>query len=443
MKYLVFLIALFGVLPLGYMLTLNRKYMQYAIWAVILPVMAFNQVSINFFSHETYRGTSRGMEVSLVYLAALAILVGILILHHQKKSFFPDKGSKFYLLYFLLSIPSVINAEKGLFSWFEIWKMMMMYIVFITAYYYLYYYRDFTTIMIGFGIVATVTFISVVLQHVKGIHQANGLFPHQNSMGMFMNLIAPIFFAYYFNINKGWKRFLFAAFFLFASAACMRTYSRGSMVCLPFGCAITTLLSLRYQFHMRKVQILLPIALICFFGALLLLPNIIKRFENAPKESLMTRQYLAASAWNMMKDKPFVGVGLNNWGIKINPPYPYCEYRYANKRIAKDFREGIVETSYLLVGAECGFFALGAFLLWLGYYYVIACKLLKFFRRSHYFYIPAGIVGGLTAIYLQSTLEWVMKQQVNFIQMMILFASLSLLYKYREYFASNKNGGNA
>ena len=279
---------------------------------------------------------------------------------------------------------------------------------------------------------------AVVLQHVKGIHQANGLFPHQNSMGMFMNLIAPIFFAYYFNINKGWKRFLFAAFFLFASAACMRTYSRGSMVCLPFGCAITTLLSLRYQFHMRKVQILLPIALICFFGALLLLPNIIKRFENAPKESLMTRQYLAASAWNMMKDKPFVGVGLNNWGIKINPPYPYCEYRYANKRIAKDFREGIVETSYLLVGAECGFFALGAFLLWLGYYYVIACKLLKFFRRSHYFYIPAGIVGGLTAIYLQSTLEWVMKQQVNFIQMMMLFAVLSILYKYRKEFLSGK-----
>ena len=49
MKYLIFLIAFMGVLPLGYMLTLNRKYMRYAIFAVILPVMAFNQVSINFF----------------------------------------------------------------------------------------------------------------------------------------------------------------------------------------------------------------------------------------------------------------------------------------------------------------------------------------------------------------------------------------------------------
>ena len=80
MKYLIFLIAFMGVLPLGYILTLNRKYMRTAFYAVLLPVMAFNQVSINFFSHETYRGTSRGMEVSLVYLVAAAMLVGMLIL---------------------------------------------------------------------------------------------------------------------------------------------------------------------------------------------------------------------------------------------------------------------------------------------------------------------------------------------------------------------------
>ena len=113
----------------------------------------------------------------------------------------------------------------------------------------------------------------------------------------------------------------------------------------------------------------------------------------------MTRQDLADSAWNMMKDEPFAGVGLNNWGIKINPPYPYCKYRYEKRRMAKDFKEGIVETSYLLVGAECGFPALAAFLTWLGYYYFCACKLTIQMRRSNFFFIPAGIVGGLTAIY--------------------------------------------
>ena len=94
----------------------------------------------------------------------------------------------------------------------------MMYLIFLCTYYYLYHTRDFSTVMTGFGIVAFVTFLSVVIQHVKGIHQANGLFPHQNSMGMYMNMIAPVFFSYYFNSKKGWKRFLFAGFFLVAAA---------------------------------------------------------------------------------------------------------------------------------------------------------------------------------------------------------------------------------
>ena len=222
MKYLFFLIALLGVLPLAYLLTLKRSLMQYAIMGVILPVMMFNQVSINFFSHELYRGTSRGMEVSLIYLLALAMLLGMWYLF-KGKSLFPDGGSKIYLVYFFLSLLSFLNAENTLFSWFELWKMIMMYLVFLCAYYYFYHYRDFNTVMVTFGLIASVTFAVVVIQHVKGIHQANGFFPHQNSMGMFMNLIAPVFFAYYFNRNKGWKRFLFAGFFLMAAAACMRT----------------------------------------------------------------------------------------------------------------------------------------------------------------------------------------------------------------------------
>ena len=38
MKYLLFIIAFAGILPLGYMLTMNRKYMRYALLAVLLPV---------------------------------------------------------------------------------------------------------------------------------------------------------------------------------------------------------------------------------------------------------------------------------------------------------------------------------------------------------------------------------------------------------------------
>ena len=47
--------------------------------------------------------------------------------------------------------------------------------------------------------------------------------------------------------------------------------------------------------------------------------------------------------------------------------------------------------------------------------------------------VPAGTFGAFTAIFLQSALEWVLKQQINFISLVTVFAIVSFLNKhYRE-----------
>ena len=182
MKYLIFFFALFGVLPACGLLLFNRGFMRYAMLALILPIMFFQAASIYFFSHELYRGTSRGMEVSIIYLIAFTMLLAMMLLF-RSKPFFPDRGSALYLGYFLLCIPSLFQAENVLFSWFELWKMVMMYLVFLAVYRYLYHYRDFDTVFLGFGIVAAVTFLAVVAQHVRGIHQARGFFRIRTAWG--------------------------------------------------------------------------------------------------------------------------------------------------------------------------------------------------------------------------------------------------------------------
>ena len=48
-------------------------------------------------------------------------------------------------------------------------------------------------------------------------------------------------------------------------------------------------------------------------------------------------------------------------------------------------------------------------------------------RRTRYAFIPAGLLGGLTAIYLQSALEWVLRQQVNLFLLTFLFAIVAYL----------------
>ena len=73
MKYLFFLVSLLAVLPLTMGLLFDRRLIRTGILLIFLPLFYFDGTAINFFSHEFYRGTSRGMEVSLIYIMALSV----------------------------------------------------------------------------------------------------------------------------------------------------------------------------------------------------------------------------------------------------------------------------------------------------------------------------------------------------------------------------------
>ncbi len=427
MKYLLFFIAVSGVMPAALLMTYYRSLRKFAVLLMIVPVLVFNQTAINFFSHETYRGTSRGMEISLIYLAAAALLISYAVQRGRLPDLLPDRGSRLYWLYFLLCLPSLGNAESVMFSMFEVWKMVMCFLVFLAVRQYLVNTGDDEVILSGLGAVVLIGFLPIVFQHFAGTFQTVGVFPHQNSLAMFMTLTGTLFFSRYFNGGSGWKSTAALLVFLVAAASLVRTYSRGALVCFPAGCLVTAAVSLRYGFSYRKIRLPVPIVLLGVVMTLIFLPKIIHRFETAPESSGQTRLNFAVAAMNMIKDKPFAGVGLNNWGIKINPPYEYSRHRDPLKGFTEDYKDGIVETVYLLAAAECGVVALLGLLLWFGYYWYLALKLAPVLRRTPYFYIPAGMLGGLTGAYMQSFLEWILKQQINFIQLMIFFAMLSFL----------------
>ena len=105
MKYVVFMIAALGVPPLAMLLSMNRTWMKYAIWAMIGALAVYQGTAINFFSHEAYRGSSRGMEVSVVYLFAAALLIASAI-KHKRPHWVPSWGAAIFLGYFVLCLPS-------------------------------------------------------------------------------------------------------------------------------------------------------------------------------------------------------------------------------------------------------------------------------------------------------------------------------------------------
>ncbi|MBO4303312.1 MAG: O-antigen ligase family protein [Lentisphaeria bacterium] len=431
MKYIFFCTAILAILPGTVILLCRRPWIRWAMLGLNLPLVMFNTTSINFFSHEFYRGTSRGMEISLIYLVALIILLTFALLK-RSKTFLPDWGSVLYLLYFFLSLPSLARSENLLFSFFELWKMAMIYLVYLTVYQYLEYTKgDFDILLYGIMIVVGVNFIVVVVQHLIGYYQVPGTFPHQNSMAMYMQLAGMLFFARYFNLREKRKGLLFLFFFALASASLLRTYSRGAIACYPIAGLLTLFLSVWHRFNLRKVYITLFLVFLGLVGLALFLPRIIERFEKAPESSGQTRKEFAIAAINMMKDHPLTGVGINNWGIKINPPYPYSKHR-EDRHYKEDYKDGIVETIYLLVGAECGIPCLTVLILWFGYYWFTAFFLLRPLRKSPLFYVPAGALGGMTGIFMQSCLEWVLKQQINFLLLVTVFAMIGYLNRHRK-----------
>ena len=428
MKYLVFTIAALGMIPFSFLLSQNKYWIKNAFIGMVIAMCLYIRTSINFFSHEAYRGSARGMEVSLIHLMAFSI-IGALMFANQFKRWLPDWGYILYIIYFLLCLPSLSSAENLLISWFEIWKMIMLFFLYVAIYNYLRMSDDLKTVISYLAIFVIINMLVIAKEHVTGIYQPHGVFPHQNSMAMAMHLFGPIFFASY--VTNGFRSRMYKLFslaFICAAAATARSYSRMALALMPIGYGISFLFCVFQQRPRNWIIRILPIGLAGMLGLALMLPRIIERFETAPEASGTTRVELARCAWEMIKDEPWRGVGINNWGIKINPPYEYAERADRNVNIkGEDYADGIVETVYLLVCAECGIPALLAMLAWFAWYYFKCLSLMKRLKNTEWFFVPAGLFGGFTIIGIQSCFEWVLRQQINLICLVFIFAILSYL----------------
>lgn len=431
MKYAIFSMAFFAAVYAAFVIGRSRKFMGYAMMFLFASAAFYESVRINFWPNPYYRGTCRGMEISFLQLTAFAIVLGYAVSGRFRNPF-RDFGFVIYLLYFLWSALAFKNAANYMVAWWELWKMIMMMLVFCAAYEWLANTGDTEKVMMALVVPVVWNFFEVVKQHYFGNGKVWGVFNHKNTMAMFMTAIAPIYYAYFLSAKKSRKWYVFVGTFVLAAGAALRTYSRGAMVCMPVGLGLTTLLCIFRNFRTRMLSRIVPVAVVGVIGIMLLLPKIVSRFLQTTEDdpSGVTRIELALSARNMMADKPWLGVGLNNWGIKINRPYPYNVREWVQNptnEYGEEYKDGIVETIYLLVGAECGLPGLFLLILWFAYYTFSALRLCKRLSGTSHFYIAAGAFGGFTCIFVQSILEWVLKQALMFAELMTLFALVGYL----------------
>jgi len=433
LKYLVFW-SLAAMLPLfAALLSLNRQWIGWAFYAMVLGLCKSAETNIVFFSNATYRGTSRGMEVSLLYLTALLIVLALAMRGRMQRPL-PEGGIRLYALYFLLCLPGIRNADDGLVAWFEVWKMLMLFLVWHSVYGYLAATgaKDVAVKMLAFFTLAN--FVEVLLQHYGGVYQARGFFSHRNGMGMAMNLLGPMFFAGYLQLGlRDRLGLLCGAAFACAALSTMWSYSRGAIAVLPIGYGLAVLGSLAGTRSWNRVlPRLWPMVFVGLLGLVAIWPHLAARFtvtedSRTKQASRDTRIALAHCAWEMMKEHPWAGVGINNWILNMDQDrHPYQE-RAGNAMGRELNYKGLVETVYLLVGAECGIPALVAMLAWFAWHWAACLRLLRRLRDSRWRFVPAGLLGGFSADYLQSTLEWVLRQKLGMFFLVFCFALIAHL----------------
>lgn len=431
MKYIVFFFALFIGVPLGIASARTNKRIEKAVYFLYI-FLTTEEITINFISREFFKGTSRGLEVGIVDLIGLILysLIAMRAAKHPPRAVPP--GAPIYFVLFAFCLISITNSAPSyvLHSFFEIWKMVRMYLYFWINYNYIVVYSQYDTII--YSIRAIIFYISYHVlrqKYVMGLWQAKGPFPHQNSLVMYMIIFNSIVLAYVLNKKKKIKLFWWIISFSLGSLCIVSTFSRAGMVCFVLSCMVIVMLSFTRNINPRKLGVTILIMLVGLLGALRSMDSIVRRFQSAPEESANTRKLLAVAAVKMANDKT-LGVGLNNFGVKINPPYSYSSHI---EGVTEETRGGLVETIYLSYAAETGWHTMVVYFVLLFYFYFKNLSNFVKYRSSDYIWLPIGLAGGLMGIYLESALEWVLKQSNNFYQLMLCFAMIGSMERmYRE-----------
>ncbi len=428
-KYFVFFAVLLIGVPSGYFLSLKNPMVEKVIF-FLMVFFTIQMQDINFVSRETFRLTSKGFEIGMVDIATTVIL--LLVLHRKNK--YPihlPPGSYIFFAYFAFSALSIVNSSVIIFSLFELWKMMRMFVYFFVIYNYVNDYKQFNDFMRGVAAIIAFIFYQVMVQkYVQGKFQSSGPFPHQNSLVMYSIILGSLVFSYLLNKKnvKFIKFFVWLILFGMISVVVISTLSRAGMVLYALSICIVLILSFSSGFSMKKLGVTFLLLILGIVVLVQAWDSISERFRTAPEESTNVRKELAIAALKMVKDKP-LGIGLNNFGIKINPPWQYSNHIEMLNPDDPDEKNGLVETIYLMIAAECGWHTLFIFFCFLFYFYFMNIQNYFRYKKTDYQFFSIGLIGGLLAIYTESTLEWVLKQTNNFYQLMLIFALIAVLKK--------------
>ncbi len=353
-KILLFTSAFLLGVPLAVLAGLVWRPFQKILMALMCLSLCYpEELSINLISRESYRMTTRGIELGLFDICAIALLI-ILMIQPRGGRFrwFPPLTIAYgiYLLFVLISwaftpgdlpVPNEAiqmytrhgydfydSFETSLYPLFEVSKLIRGGIVYLMVVNFIRDKEALKTVMACLlMVVIVITLEALKDRYISGYHRISSTLGHPNSLGTFMGMLGTLMFG--FTLFR--PTFISSSIFGGATAACMvsvlLTISRGALAALVMGLWIDVSALFHRYFNIKNFIIL-------FFGSFLALglffisaDTITTRFlgQQDAVSDIQYRSLYNQEAKMMAKDHP-LGVGLGNfstyswikYGAKVN-----------------------------------------------------------------------------------------------------------------------------
>lgn len=430
------LVAYGAVAPLLGSWLATRRAWQRGVFGLMLIMTAVRPGNFMLMvgSIEKYRGHTKGFEISLIEVLALALIIAVRKQPERwQRGMVP--GVLLYLLWGGLSLLSAWGSPEPDYAFMAASRFLKGALIYAAAALYL---RDETDLKWAIGSLAGAMFhqglLCLKMRLFDGSWQVKGWFEHQNPLAMWCYMGAlPMLALVLWPKVKGRFLWLCLAGFGGGGLCILLSVSRAALAAYGVGSVLMLLLAWTRGFQARTLYATL--AAVC--GALLVglfaLDSFHARLNEVAQSSqaseLDLRDVLNLQSAAMLKDHPLLGIGWNNFGICNSRPRGdaysqiledwdkdrgytiYDENYYANP---------LTESLYWLWLAETGWLGFGSFLLfaiatsWWAMHNAFAQ------RGTLVGAVAAALAVGLMICYGHGTVERILTQTKNLSQWLML-----------------------
>ena len=454
-KYLVGLalmvIGTFGGVVLA---SLSKRIRDVFFVLMILLAPMTERFDINFLSRDWYRGTTRGIEISMVDILAISLLFSSVLFPRRGESrFFWPASLGLMLLFFLYCCFNVGISDPRLFGIFELSKMVRGITIFLAVAFFVRSPREVKLLILTLALIVCYEGAQAFRQrYVFGMYRVPGTVGDANSLSVFFCSTAPLFVAAIESKIPIMLKLLCAMAIALACVGVVLTISRAGLVIIALVLVGATLLTMSWRITAGKLigfcLVVLSVGIVGgkswkTISARFTEVSLTEEYQNNRN---MGRGYYFRVAKAIVGDRP-CGVGLNNWSYWVTQKYgPLMGYKFVKykgtdivppEEIPEGSNVDVAQAApahslLALTAGELGLPGLALFMLLTMRWFQMEASFLWKRSPDPMKRIGVGIFFCLCGLFLQSMTEWVFRQSSIYYVAHILLGVLASLYYVKQ-----------